>query len=88
LRGVIWVDAQTYLLHRVEGQPAKDPSWWVRDIHVVLDFQDVRGMWLQNALSSTANVRLLGRHTLTARDVEYKIGELDADLRPESRHHE
>jgi len=88
LTGLIWVDANTYLLHRIEGEPAKDPSWWVHDIHVVLDFENIDGMWLQNALSSTANVRLLGRHTLTARDAEYKLGELEADVRSKSRQHD
>jgi hypothetical protein len=88
LRGLIWVDANTYLLHRIDGEPAKEPSWWVRDIHVVLDFENVQGMWLQNALSSTANVRFLGRHSLTARDVEYKMGDIEAGLRSKSRQHE
>ena len=88
LKGLIWVDVNTYLLHRIEGEPAKDPSWWVHDIHVVLDFENIHGMLLQNALSSTANVRLLGRHTLTARDVEYKVGEIEADVRSKSRQHE
>ena len=88
LRGVIWVDTDTYLLHRIEGEPAKDPSWWVHDIHVILDFGDVQGMWLQNGLSSTANVRLLGRHTLTARDVDYRMGGFEAGLRPNSSQNE
>jgi hypothetical protein len=88
LRGSIWVDANTYLLHRVEGEPARDPSWWVHDIHVIFDFREVEGMWLQTGLSSSANVRLLGRHTLVARDLEYKTGGLAADLITESRQHE
>src|SRR5687767_5093524 len=29
LRGHIWVDTVSYLLHRVEGSPAKSPSWWL-----------------------------------------------------------
>ena len=78
LRGLIWVDANTYLLHRIEGEPAKPPSWWVRDIHIVLDFHEVSGMWLQTALLSTANVRLLGQHTIVSRDVKYEIGDLAA----------
>ncbi|MDP9112357.1 MAG: outer membrane lipoprotein-sorting protein, partial [Acidobacteriota bacterium] len=28
LRGQIWVDSLTYLLHRTEGTPGKTPSWW------------------------------------------------------------
>jgi hypothetical protein len=74
LRGTIWVDAASYLVHRVEGEPAKTPSWWVHDIHLVVDFREVNGMWLQTGLVSTANVRLLGKHTMVSRDMAYKMG--------------
>ena len=73
LRGLMWVDADSYLIHRVEGEPAKPPSWWVHDIHIVLDFRDVDGMWLQTDLRSTANVRLMGQHTMVSRDVESHV---------------
>ena len=29
-RGRIWVDAEDYALARVEGEPAKNPSFWTR----------------------------------------------------------
>lgn len=73
LRGTIWIDARSYLIRRVEGEPVKSPSWWARDIHIVLEFHVVNGMWIQNALESTANIRLLGRHTMVARDMEYEM---------------
>ena len=78
LRGLIWVDASSYMILRMEGEPARPPSWWVHNIHVALDFRAVHGMWLQTALRSTANVRLLGEHTLVSHDVDYKIGEIEA----------
>ncbi len=42
LRGNIWVDANTYLLRRIEGQPAKAPSWWVRDVRITLALRRCR----------------------------------------------
>lgn len=78
LRGTIWVDANTYLLHRTEGEPAKTLSWWVRDVHIALLYGDVSGMWLQTASEATANVRILGQYTMVSRDVKYKISELIA----------
>jgi hypothetical protein len=78
LRGHIWVDSTTYLLHRTEGEPAKTPSWWLREVRIALVYGDAHGMWLQTASESTADVRLLGRHTMLSRDVEYKMGELVA----------
>lgn len=78
LRGHIWVDASTYQLRRTEGEPGKAPSWWLRDSRIVLTYGDVAGMWLQTSSESTANVRFVGPHTMVARDVEYKFGELTA----------
>jgi hypothetical protein len=79
LRGKIWVDTTTYLVHRAEGEPAKALSWWLRDVSIALVWSDVGGMWLQTISESTANVRLLGQHTMLSRDLEYKISELAAD---------
>jgi hypothetical protein len=79
LRGNIWVDANTYLLRRTEGQPAKAPSWWVGDVRIALRYGDVGGMWLQTASEATARVRILGPCTMVSRDVKYKITELVAN---------
>ena len=75
LRGHIWVDASSYLLHRVDGSPAKGPSWWLRDVRIVLVYSDVEGMWLQTTSESTATVRILGQHTMESRDMNYEISE-------------
>ncbi len=85
LEGLIWVDASSYMILRMEGQPARAPSWWVRDIHVALEFRAVNGMWLQTTLRSSANVRLLGQHTLVSHDVEYKMGQIEAAANPVPR---
>jgi hypothetical protein len=78
LHGNIWVDANTYLLHRFEGELVKPPSWWVRDVSITFVYGDVGGMWLQTATEAAADVRILGRSTMVSRDVKYKITELVA----------
>jgi len=78
LHGDIWVDANTYLLRRFEGELAKPPSWWVRDVSVTFVYGNVGGMWLQTATEAAADVRILGRATMVSRDVKYKITELVA----------
>ena len=78
LHGNIWVDANTYLLRRFEGELAKTPSWWVRDVSVRFVYGDVGGMWLQTATEAAADVRILGRTTMVSRDVKYKIAEIVA----------
>ena len=78
LRGQIWVDAVTYLLQRTEGEPARSPSWWLKDARLVLVYGNVGGMWLQTGSESSAEVRFLGRHTMLSRDVEYTMSTLAA----------
>ena len=66
------------MLRRFEGELAKTPSWWVRDVRVTFVYGDVGGMWLQTATEAAADVRILGRTTMVSRDVKYKIAELVA----------
>jgi hypothetical protein len=75
LRGTLWVDANTYLPRRVEGEPAKSPSWWVTDVRIVLLYGYAGPMWVQTSSEATANVRILGQSTMTWQDVRYQIGE-------------
>lgn len=78
LRGTIWVDTTTYLVRRVEGEPAKSPSLWLHNVHVALGYADVSGMWLQTSSESTADVLLLGSHRMVSRDTDYQINKVAA----------
>lgn len=78
LRGNVWVDANSFLLHRMVGEPAKSPSWWLKNVRIALSYGDVDGMWLQTGSEVTTNVRIVGQHTMVARDVAYESGALAA----------
>jgi hypothetical protein len=71
LRGKVWVDAESYNLHRVEGQLVKSPSWWVRDLYILMSFACVDGVWLHTATHAVADVRFKGKYVMESRDVEY-----------------
>ena len=73
LHGSIWVDANTYLVQRVEGEPAKSSSWWLRDVHIVLLFGYVGEMWMQTSSESTADVRIVGQYKMISQNVSYQI---------------
>lgn len=75
LRGSIWIDAATYLPCRIRAEPAKSPSWWLRDVHITLRYGDVGGMWLQTNMEVTAAVRILGPYTMISQSVNYRIPE-------------
>ena len=69
LRGWIWVDARTFRIRRIEGVPAKSPSFWIKDIHITLQFADVNGMWIPTSFDAMATVRLLGQYTLVGHNI-------------------
>jgi len=73
LRGRIWVDAENYNIRRVEGSPAKNPSWWIHDIDILMSFADVDGMWLRTFTHAVANVRFKGKYIMESRDLEYSF---------------
>jgi len=54
-----------------------NPSWWVRNVNIVLLFGDAGGMW-QQTLGATAAVRILGQATVISHDVSYEITEVVA----------
>lgn len=82
--GTVWVDASRYLIRKVEAEFVQPASWWLHNVHLTLEFQDVHGMWLQTGFLSTADVRLLGPYTMVSRDVEYRMDEIEATVRPAS----
>lgn len=71
LRGRVWIDAGNFNIRRVEGNPSKSPSWWIRDLHVLMSFSEVDGMWLRTFTQAVANVRFKGKYEMVARDLEY-----------------
>lgn len=75
LRGQVWVDAENYHVRRIEGSPVKTPSWWIRDLHVLMSFAEIDGMWLRTFTHAVANVRFKGRYVMEARDLEYGFDE-------------
>jgi hypothetical protein len=76
LNGTLWVDAETHLPQRVEGVPAKNPSWWLTDVRISLSYGYVGPMWVQTSSTVTANVRILGPSSMAWQDVSYRLGNL------------
>jgi hypothetical protein len=68
--GEAWVDKQSFLIRRIEGEIAKPPSWWLKQVRINLSFADLEGTWLQTTMKAVADVRIFGPHTLTSRIVD------------------
>src|SRR6185503_8219541 len=69
LRGQIWVDASTFHIRRIEGVPAKSPSFWIKDIHITLQYAELNGVWIPVSFDAIATVRLLGQFTLAVLNI-------------------
>lgn len=78
IRGRVWVDQQSFLIRRIDGDLVKSPSWWVKAAHVDIRFADFRGVWLQTSWQAVAQVRCFGDQELTSRVLDYAGAPLTA----------
>jgi hypothetical protein len=60
-KGRIWVDAPSGVLRRVEGTLVKSPSFFIKRLEFVQEYEQVDGFVLPTHLHSESKVRVLGR---------------------------
>jgi hypothetical protein len=72
-RGRIWVDDKDFAVCRVEAEPAKNPSFWIKKTQIRHSYQKVGDFWLPAENESISNLRFDGRATLTIKYKEYEI---------------
>jgi len=68
-RGKIWVDAKDFAVTRIEAEPAKSPSFWIKKSQINHRNQKVDNFWLP-AENRTENWIRLGGYALLT--IEYK----------------
>jgi hypothetical protein len=73
LLGDIWVDAKTSRVRQIIGVPLKTPSFWVKDLHITVQFAEVNQMWLPVSVDAIATVRFLGIYTLSGLDLALPV---------------
>ncbi|MFY9905441.1 MAG: hypothetical protein WAK62_09865 [Terriglobales bacterium] len=71
--GKIWIDANDYSIVRIEGQPARNPSFWVRSVHFLHTYQKVGPFWLASATNTKSEIRIFGSSELTIENSEYTL---------------
>jgi outer membrane lipoprotein-sorting protein len=60
MQGKIWVDAEEYAIVRIEGQPAKNPSFWIKRVNFVHTYTKQGPFWLPLSDNSVTDVRIFG----------------------------
>lgn len=72
-RGKIWVDAKDFAVVRIEGEPAKNPSWWIKKTEVKHRYVKVNDFWLPAENHTESVIRLGGRAILSIEYKDYRI---------------
>ncbi len=71
-RGRIWVDTEDYALARVEGEPAKNPSFWTRKVQFVQEYSKAGEYWFPMETTSLTEARMFGATEVSIRYFDYK----------------
>jgi hypothetical protein len=80
IRGRIWIDAEEMAIVRMEGSPAKKPSFWVVGrAQFVRTYSKHGRFWLPSTMETTSSVLLAGKSFLR---IEYSDYQFDALLKP------
>jgi hypothetical protein len=82
-RGTIWVDAQDYAVVKVEAQPAKNPSFWIRNTEIHHLYSKTGDFWLAQSNRTETKVRLGGVAVLTIEYGDYRFSQA-AGMQPVS----
>ena len=72
-RGKIWVDAKDFAVVRIEGEPAKNPSMWIKKTQIDHKYVKVNDFWLPAENHTESMLRFGGRATLSILYKDYKI---------------
>jgi hypothetical protein len=72
-RGKLWVDARDFAAARMQGEPAKNPSFWVSHAQIEYRWAKIGGFWLPIHNESVTQVRMGGKAVLTIDYTDYQI---------------
>lgn len=66
VKGLLFVNRQDGELLRLEGSPAKDPSFWTSDEKIVRYYERLQGVRLPTKTVLTAHIKIVGNSQVTA----------------------
>ncbi len=72
-RGKIWIDARDFAVVRIEAEPAKNPSFWIKKTSIAHKYSKVNNFWLPAENRTESSMRLGGRAVLSIEYKDYKI---------------
>jgi hypothetical protein len=69
--GKIWVDSRDFAITRIEGKPAVNPSWWIKEARILQKYRKVGNFWVYDSNESISRVRIGGEAILRIHYDEY-----------------
>jgi MucB/RseB N-terminal domain len=73
INGKIWVDALDYAIVRIEGRPARSPSFWTRNVHFVHTYQKVGPFWFAASTHFDSQLLFFGASELVIENSGYVL---------------
>jgi len=70
--GRIWVDAQDFAVVRVEGKPARNPSFWTHSVNFVQVYYKPGTFWFPLSTESVTDARMFGKTAVTISYFDYQ----------------
>ncbi|MGC2400261.1 MAG: hypothetical protein WA510_10780 [Acidobacteriaceae bacterium] len=63
---------------KITGHLAKSPSFWIKQVDFVRDYQKIGGFWLLSREEAVSVIRIFGKETLTVDYRNYTVKGLSA----------
>jgi hypothetical protein len=73
MRGTVWVDAEDFAIVRMEGAPAKSPSFWIKSVQFFHKYEKHGGFWLAASDNSLSDARIFGPTELRIEYFDYVL---------------
>ncbi len=74
-QGRAWVDVEDAAIVRIEGTPAKNPSFWTPKIHFVHRYGKFGPFWLPTSNHSETEVRIFGSTEIEIEYFDYQVNQ-------------
>jgi hypothetical protein len=71
--GRVWIDRQDFAIAKIEGEPAKSPSFWVVRAPFVREYQRINTFWLPLRDETHSQIRFVGEYILRVEYGDYQI---------------
>jgi len=73
IKGHIWIDSEDFAIVRLVGSPAKNPSFWTRNIKIERQYRKYGQFWLPRINSSRSRILIFGSSELMIDYFDYEI---------------